>query len=159
MLKVQRNSKGFTLIELLIVIAIIGILAAIALPAYMDYVKRARMSEVSNTIGAVKTGLIAYVSEATNGALSVNGLTLVSTPDTITSVTGVTIPGNYVGAMAITGAAPVTAGNPGIITITTTMGGTKPISGVTGDLVLRSDDAETLWSWSGNIPDKYKPKN
>ncbi|HDP24977.1 MAG TPA: pilin [Deltaproteobacteria bacterium] len=55
---VKSDKKGFTLIELMIVVAIIGVLAAVAIPAYSGYVKRARMSEITNAMGAIGTAAI-----------------------------------------------------------------------------------------------------
>jgi type IV pilus assembly protein PilA len=63
----KTMQKGFTLIELMIVVAIIGILAAVALPAYQDYTVRAKMSEVILALSACRTSITeVYQSGGTN---------------------------------------------------------------------------------------------
>ena len=69
-MNIKQTQKGFTLIELMIVIAIIGILAAVALPAYSDYTKRAKMSEV---ILAGSTCRALITENVQNGGLSASG--------------------------------------------------------------------------------------
>ena len=56
-MNIKPTQKGFTLIELLIVVAIIGILAAIAIPAYSTYTKKAKFSEVVNSVNGVKLAI------------------------------------------------------------------------------------------------------
>ena len=58
----KSMQKGFTLIELMIVVAIVGILAAVAIPAYQDYLKRSKMSEVAAALSACKTSYSEFIS-------------------------------------------------------------------------------------------------
>ncbi len=63
-LKAKGSQGGFTLIELMMVVGIIGILASIVIPTFIQYQARARTSEAKATLGAIYTGEIAYFTEA-----------------------------------------------------------------------------------------------
>ena len=101
----QSAQKGFTLIELMIVVAIIGILAAIAIPAYSDYTIKAKVSEAASMSGPAKTAVDIFFSET--GTLGT--LTNANSNDDV----GISSPASY-GAKY---ASSVTVGANGVITI------------------------------------------
>jgi type IV pilus assembly protein PilA len=68
----RHLQQGFTLIELMIVVAIIGILAAVALPAYQDYTKRAKMSEIILAASACRTSITEVYQSATQTSITPN---------------------------------------------------------------------------------------
>ena len=71
---IKNTQKGFTLIELMIVIAIIGILAAVALPAYQNYTQKAKFSEVIASVTGVRTAIdVCYQTGTTLTNCATNG--------------------------------------------------------------------------------------
>lgn len=134
--------KGFTLIELMIVIAIIGILASFAIPAYQDYLGRAQVAEGVTLMGAGKTPLSEYFSD--------QGIWPLLASDVMAGTTG-----KYVSQITMIGG----NGTSDPITLETRMKGTgvNPlIAG--GTLRLRSFDGGSNWDCTGGtLPPKFKP--
>ncbi len=70
----KKVQQGFTLIELMIVVAIIGILAAVAIPSYQNYTKKAKFTEVVNATSAFKTQVEICANELGSVATCANGV-------------------------------------------------------------------------------------
>ncbi|OGS80197.1 MAG: pilus assembly protein [Gallionellales bacterium GWA2_55_18] len=99
----KNIQKGFTLIELMIVVAIIGILAAVAIPAYSNYTKKAKFTEIVNATGAVKLAVEDCLADNSGTyALCINGQSGV--PAAITDSFG-----KYGATLAVAGNAVITA--------------------------------------------------
>jgi type IV pilus assembly protein PilA len=140
--------NGFTLIELMIVVAIIGILAAVAIPAYQDYIARSQVSEAVSLLGSGKTPLAEYFAD--KGAWPA-----------VSDVMGNTT-GKYTGSISASGTGTVsgTASTFTLVAVMKTQGINAAITGQS--VMLYTGDSGKNWTCTGGgsgtaLAGKYLP--
>lgn len=136
-----KIQKGFTLIELMIVVAIIGILAAIAIPQYQDYIARSQVSEAVQLMGGAKTAIEEQVSQT--GVFPTDDASGHSaTPPTgAVPDLGIKVSGSYIASMSAT-----PSGTDGAGTLTVTMKSSNVSSEIEGRTISMSRSATGEWT-------------
>jgi type IV pilus assembly protein PilA len=146
----KQMQQGFTLIELMIVVAIIGILAAVAIPAYQDYIARSQMSEAMTLTSGLKTNVSEVFSQ--NGTCPTNGNNGIAAASDIS--------GNYVAQVATGGTGSATGG----CTIVATMKSSGVSTGIQGKtltltLTTAAQGGSYEWACTSNATQNYLPSS
>lgn len=151
----MKAQKGFTLIELMIVVAIIGILAAVAIPQYQNYVARSQVTRVMQETGALKTAVDTCIND---GRLALGAGAGECDP----GATGSTLMTG--GNAQVTGTTPGTQGTPSIapnpMTTTTTITaafGNNAAATLAGTSLRWARDADGGWTCTTDVANNLRP--